>query len=87
MDKDTLEQFGAVSEQTARQMAIGAAKAAGCQAAVATTGIAGPDGGTDEKPVGLVYIGCHLNGKTVTEHHIFPGDRMAVRSAACKRAL
>ena len=87
VDKDTLEQFGAVSEQTARQMAIGAAKAAGCQAAVATTGIAGPDGGTDEKPVGLVYIGAVVRDDIVIEKHIFKGDRADVRKQSTQAAL
>ena len=87
VDKDTLEQFGAVSEQTARQMAIGAAKAAGCQAAVATTGIAGPDGGTDEKPVGLVYIGAVVRDDVVIEKHIFKGDRADVRKQSTQAAL
>lgn len=87
VDKDTLEQFGAVSEQTARQMAIGAAKAAGCQAAVATTGIAGPHGGTDEKPVGLVYIGAVVRDDVVIEKHIFKGDRADVRKQSTQAAL
>lgn len=87
VDKDALEQFGAVSEQTARQMAIGAAKAAGCQAAVATTGIAGPDGGTDEKPVGLVYIGAVVRDDVVIEKHIFKGDRADVRKQSTQAAL
>ena len=87
VDKDTMEQFGAVSEQTARQMAIGAAKAAGCQAAVATTGIAGPDGGTDEKPVGLVYIGAVVRDDVVIEKHIFKGDRADVRKQSTQAAL
>ena len=55
---ETLEQYGAVSTQTAEEMAEGAAKAAEADAALSVTGIAGPLGGTEEKPVGLVYIGC-----------------------------
>lgn len=55
--KETLDRVGAVSEETAVQMAEGAAKAAHAEVALSTTGIAGPDGGTPEKPVGLVYIG------------------------------
>ena len=54
---ETLEAYGAVSEQTAHEMAEGAAKAANANAALSATGIAGPGGGTEEKPVGLVYIG------------------------------
>lgn len=87
VDKDTLKQYGAVSEQTARQMAIGAAKAAGCQAAVATTGIAGPDGGTAEKPVGLVYIGAVVKDAVVVEKHFFQGDRAEVRKQSTQAAL
>ena len=55
--EETLAKYGAVSRQTAIEMAEGAARAAGADAAIAVTGIAGPDGGTEEKPVGLVYIG------------------------------
>ncbi len=84
---ETLKEKGAVSEETARQMAEGAAKAANAQIALSVTGIAGPGGGTKEKPVGLVYIGCCLYGKTVVEKHVFAGDRMAVRQASVEAAL
>jgi PncC family amidohydrolase len=84
---ETLTRFGAVSEQTAGEMAAGAARAAGADLALSTTGIAGPDGGTDKKPVGLVYIGCFLCGKTYVEKHIFSGDRQAVRTQAVQAAL
>ena len=83
----TLETYGAVSEQTALEMAQGAARQAGAQAALATTGIAGPDGGTEEKPVGLVYIGCYVNGVTIVEEHIFAGERAQVRNLAVEAAL
>ena len=83
----TLETYGAVSEQTALEMAQGAARQAGAQAALATTGIAGPDGGTPEKPVGLVYIGCYVNGVTIVEKHIFAGERAQVRKLAVEAAL
>jgi PncC family amidohydrolase len=76
---ETLEAYGAVSEQTAREMAEGGAKAANADAALAVTGIAGPDGGTPEKPVGLVYIGCHVNGNTMVERNVFSGTRREVR--------
>lgn len=84
---DTLEAFGAVSEQTAKEMAIGAAAAAGAQAALATTGIAGPDGGTPQKPVGLVYIGCYVNGLTTVERHVYAGERAQIRNMAVESAL
>ena len=60
---ETLEQYGAVSEQTALEMAEGVRRKAGTDIGISVTGIAGPDGGTDEKPVGLVYIGLSLGPK------------------------
>lgn len=83
----TLEQFGAVSEETAKEMAEGAAKASGAEAALVTTGIAGPDGGSREKPVGLVYIGCHLKGRTAVRKCQFQGNRREVREQAVEEAL
>lgn len=85
--KETLDRVGAVSAETAEQMACGAAKAAKAQVALSVTGIAGPDGGTPEKPVGLVYIGCFCFDKTVVEKHIFKGDRMEVRNSSVEAAL
>ena len=82
----TLEQFGAVSEQTAREMAEGAARAAKAEAALSATGIAGPGGGTAEKP-GLVYIGCYLNGKTAVKECRFTGNRMENRLHTVETAL
>ena len=64
VNPDTLNTYGAVSEETAKEMALGLIKTTGCDVAVAVTGIAGPDGGTKEKPVGLVYISCSIKGKT-----------------------
>ena len=65
----------------------GAARAAHADAAVISTGIAGPDGGTEEKPVGLVYIGCFCRGKTRVEKHLFQGDRGNVRGQSVQAAL
>ena len=83
----TLQAHGAVSEETAREMAEGGAKAANADAALAVTGIAGPGGGTKEKPVGLVYIGCYVNGKTIVKKNLFTGNRREVREQAVETAL
>ena len=83
----TLTTYGAVSAETAGEMARGAADAAGADAAVAVTGIAGPDGGTEEKPVGLVYIGCYCKGNVCVEKHVFSGDRIQVRTQTVYAAL
>lgn len=87
VDAQALERYGAVSETVARQMAEGAAKAAGATAALSVTGIAGPGGGTKEKPVGLVYIGCYLDGTTTAEKNLFHGSRLEIREASAHRAL
>ena len=72
---ETIERYGVVSAETAADMAV------------SVTGVAGPDGGTRECPVGLVYIGCCLHGRVVTERHLFAGDRMQVRKSATDAAL
>lgn len=87
VSEETLRLHGAVSEETAREMAQGGAKAAESDVCIATTGIAGPDGGTKEKPVGLVYMGCYCKGQTYVERHVFDGDRMQVRHQAVQAAL
>ena len=84
---ETLEKYGAVSEETAREMAIGIAKKANTDVSIVTTGIAGPGGGTEEKPVGLVYIGVYVKGKVKVEKHIFKGNRSKVRNQATITAL
>ena len=79
--------YGAVSPQTAIAMARGSKALSGADIAVGITGIAGPDGGTPEKPVGLVYIACFLdNNIKVKEYHI-NGNRQAVRERAVIYAL
>ncbi len=83
----TLQKYGAVSEQCAKEMAYGVMQAAGSDIAIATTGIAGPDGGTAEKPVGTVYIACAYKGKIITKQYLFEGSRMQVRFAATKMAF
>lgn len=86
--EDTLRQHGAVSPETAAEMAIGAQRRFGSDLAVSVTGIAGPGGGSLEKPVGLTYIGlAGREGGITVERHVWPGDRQAVREASATRAL
>ena len=85
--KTTLEKHGAVSEQIAREMAKGAALETKADVAVAITGIAGPDGGTEEKPVGLVYIACCVKGKVTVQEYHFSGNRQKIRESSVSAAL
>lgn len=85
--KRTLKEFGAVSVQTAKEMARGALFASGADVAVSVTGIAGPDGGTDKKPVGLVYIGCCVQGRTFVQEYHFLGNREKIRESTVAAAL
>ncbi len=80
---DTLEKYGAVSEQTAREMALGVCRNTGADVGVGITGIAGPDGGTQEKPVGLVYAGVCVNGNVTVQALHLSGDRDKIRQSAC----
>ena len=84
---ETLEQFGAVSEETAREMAEGIARTSGAEIGIATTGIAGPGGGSEEKPVGLVYMGLYYKDKTDVKKCNFAGKRQAIRERAAYTAL
>ena len=85
--EETLKKYGAVSEETAREMADGMAKRTGSDIAVVTTGIAGPGGGTKEKPVGLVYIGLYYKGEVYVYKNVFNGNRQKVRTKATVTAL
>ncbi|MBR1816426.1 MAG: CinA family protein [Lachnospiraceae bacterium] len=85
--KETLETYGAVSEETAHEMAEGAVKAADADCAIAVTGVAGPDGGTDEKPVGTVYAGYYVNDRIVVERYNFDGDRYEVRRQTADKTI
>ncbi len=87
VSEETLAKFGAVSKETAIEMAEGIAKSAGAQIGIATTGIAGPDGGTEDKPVGLVYIGLYINGIVEAKEFHFAGNRNKVRERATFQAL
>lgn len=83
----TLEKFGPVSQETAKEMAEGIARTSGASIGIATTGVAGPDGGTDEKPVGLVYIGIYNNGAVEAREFHFAGNRNKIRERATFQAL
>lgn len=85
--KETLDVYGAVSDKCAKEMASGVAARYNTNIGIATTGIAGPDGGTDEKPVGLVYFGIYINGKVISKKYVFNGDRQGVRERATRTIL
>lgn len=85
--KATLLKHGAVSEQIARDMVKGAALMTKADVAVSVTGIAGPDGATEEKPVGLVYIGCNVCGRINVKEYHFSGNRAKVRESTVAAAL
>ena len=87
VNKSTLKKYGAVSEQTAREMAVGGVFAADSDACVAVTGIAGPDGGTEEKPVGLVYIATYMKDQITVAEYQFKGNREKIREQAVVKAL
>ncbi len=83
----TLGQYGAVSEQTVREMADGALQYSRAEVALAVSGVAGPTGGTPEKPVGLVWFAWGTNDTMQAACHHFPGDRDAVRTKSVQIAL
>lgn len=87
VSKSTLKKYGAVSQQTAKEMAMGGVLATDSDVCVAITGLAGPDGGTDEKPVGLVYIACYMKDKVWVEHYQFKGNRGKIREQSVVKAL
>ncbi len=88
VQEETLITYGAVSEPTAREMALGARALFGADYALSVTGIAGPGGGTDEKPVGLTYIGlAGPAGLVIVERHIWQGDRIANKQSSATAAL
>ena len=85
--KETLNTVGAVSEQCAKEMSEGVAARHNTNIGLSTTGIAGPEGGSEDKPVGLVYMGITINNKTIVKKYIFNGNRQQIRSRACKTLL
>lgn len=85
--KSTLKEYGAVSEKTAKEMAKNGAFINGSDVCVSITGIAGPDGGSEEKPVGLVYMGCFYNNKVNVRKFLFKGNRKKIRDYAVVNSL
>ncbi len=87
VEGDVLAEHGAVSDEVARQMALGACRVFSSDYSVAVTGIAGPGGATDTKPVGLVYIAVSDGSRCVSTRNVFTGDRGSVRSETVDQAI
>ena len=87
VDAALIAQHGAVSEVVARAMAFGAVRHSRGQVSVAVTGVAGPTGGSPQKPVGTVWFGFQVDGQLTSETRRFDGDRAAVREATVQHAL
>jgi nicotinamide-nucleotide amidase len=85
--KETLEKFGAVSAETAGEMALNASKIFGTDIGLSVTGIAGPGGGTAQKPVGLVFAAIAGEGKVLTKKFNFSGDRIKIKEQTAQSAL
>ena len=85
--KETLENFGAVSEECAREMAIGVSNLFKSDVAIATTGIAGPSGGSKDKPVGLVYIAIKIGEELEVRKYVFKGKRTEIKEKIANRAI
>jgi len=87
VSKEALDEYGAVSEQVVKQMAQGAIKQSQADYAIAVSGIAGPDGGTQDKPIGTVWVCWQTPTRSWTQQLMLSGDRQAVRTAAIKKSL
>lgn len=87
VNKNTLETYGAVSSETAKEMVSGITKTSGADIGISITGIAGPSGGTEEKPVGLVYIGLSIKGEIIIKKLNLAGNRQKIRERATNIAL
>lgn len=84
---ETLEEHGAVSEQTVREMADGALQYSRAQVALSVSGVAGPTGGTPEKPVGTVWFAWMSKGEVKTARHVLSGDRASIRAQSVRISL
>ncbi len=87
VNADTLRHYGAVSEETVREMALGALIATKCDYALSISGIAGPDGGSADKPVGTVWFGFATKQRIWAKHQLFQGNRSQIRQQAVQYAL
>lgn len=87
VSKETLKKFGAVSEECCKEMLIGCKKIFNSDIVIATTGIAGPDGGTKDKPVGTVFVGINWKEKVFIKKYLFNGDREAIRERTANIAF
>jgi len=87
VSENILKEYGAVSEQVAKTMAEGIRKKSNVDIGIATTGIAGPTGGTEEKPVGLVFIAISTSENTMVKKFQFSGDRLQNKESTCNAAL
>ena len=87
VSEESLQKYGAVSEEVVREMAFGCRKVTGSDVAIVTSGIAGPGGGTVEKPVGLVYIACAYKDIIEARCFKFDGDRTQIRQQATSKAI
>ena len=87
VSENILEKYGAVSEQVAKAMAEGVRKKSHADIGIATTGIAGPTGGTKDKPVGLVYLAISTISNTIVKKFQFSGNRIENKESTCKAAL
>jgi PncC family amidohydrolase len=87
VSQETLKEFGAVSEETAQEMAAGARRVLQSDVGVSITGIAGPTGGTEDKPVGLVYIAVDVAGDVAVRKFVFSEDRRYNKELSAQAAL
>ena len=87
VSEDILEKYGAVSQEVVKEMAVGCRRATGCDVSIVTSGIAGPGGGSIDKPVGLVYIACAYKEEVLVSCFNFEGDRTQIRKQATDEAI
>lgn len=87
VNEKIIEKYGVVSKETVEEMALGCAMESKSNTSIVTSGIAGPDGGTKEKPVGLVWMAVYIEGKIISDSQIFTGNRNEIRNKAANYAI